>query len=302
MALYLTHPDCEEHATPAGHPESPARLSALNGHLAQSGLLDDVDCRAPSLAPIDVIAKVHNQALIDLLVSAVPETGMVRIDADTSFSPGSLDAVRRCVGAVCDGVAASLAGEATRAFCGVRPPGHHAESNGSMGFCIFNSIAVGAASALEKVERVAILDFDAHHGNGTVEIFQDDPRVLVCSTFQFPFYPYRYQDVERPNIVNVPMNAGSGSEAFRQAVVESWQPAIEAHRPEIFLISAGFDAHEADPLTQLAFVDDDFRWITRTIVDWADHFAEGRVVSVLEGGYDLDALCRCSELHLATLI
>ena len=302
MALYLTHEDCEEHATPTGHPESPSRLSALNQHLNQCGLLNDIDCQSPSLASFENIAKVHNQELINLLIAAVPETGLVRIDADTAFSPRSLDAVRRCVGAVCDGVTATLAGEVKRVFCGVRPPGHHAESNGSMGFCIFNSVAVGAAVALEQVDRVAILDFDAHHGNGTVEIFQDDPRVLVCSTFQFPFYPYRFQDVDRPNIVNVPMNAGSGGETFRKLVATSWQPAIEAHRPEIFLISAGFDAHTDDPLTQLALVDDDFRWITQMIVDWADHFAQGRVVSVLEGGYDLDALCRCSELHLATLI
>lgn len=301
MALYLTHPDCEEHATPAGHPESPARLSLLNAHLNRCGLLNDVACQSPSLASFDDIAKVHDRGLINLLSSVAPKTGLVRIDADTAFSPGSLDAVRRCVGAVCDGVATSLTGEETKVFCGVRPPGHHAESNGSMGFCIFNSIAVGAAIALEQVDRVAILDFDAHHGNGTVEIFQDDPRVLVCSSFQFPFYPYRYQEVERPNIVNVPLSAGTGSDTFRKAILASWQPAIEAHRPEMFLISAGFDAHEDDPLTQLYLVDDDYRWITQTIVDWADHFADGRVVSVLEGGYDIDALCRSSELHLAAL-
>ena len=302
MTLYLTHSDCEDHATPTGHPESPQRLSVLNEHLERCGLLNDVDCQSPSLASFEVISKVHSQALIDLLIAAAPDTGLVRIDADTAFSPGSLDAVRRCVGAVCDGVQATLSGDANRVFCGVRPPGHHAESNGSMGFCIFNSIAVGAAVALEQVERIAILDFDAHHGNGTVEIFQDDPRVLVCSSFQFPFYPYRFQDVDRPNIVNVPLSAGSGSEIFRSAVSETWQPAIEAHRPDVILVSAGFDAHVDDPLTQLGFVDDDFRWITQTIVDWADHFAQGRVVSVLEGGYDLDALCRCTELHLSSLL
>lgn len=302
MALYLTHTDCEAHATPLGHPESATRLSALNAHLNHCGLLDDVTCRLPSLASFKHIAKVHNQALIDLLIEVAPTTGLVRIDADTAFSPGSLDAVRRCVGAVCDGVVASLSGEETKVFCGVRPPGHHAESNGSMGFCIFNSIAVGAALALEQVDRVAILDFDAHHGNGTVEIFQDDPRVLVCSTFQYPFYPYRFQEVEQPHIVNVPMSAGSGSATFRDAVMASWLPAIEAHQPEVFLVSAGFDAHEDDPLTQLTLVDDDYRWITQNIVNWADHFAEGRVVSVLEGGYDLEALCRCGEIHLGALV
>ena len=301
MTLYLTHADCANHLTPRGHPESPSRITILNNHLTECGLLQDIDCRSPSLASYGDIARVHDQSLIDLLIDAAPQEGLLRIDADTAFSPGSLQAVRRCVGAVCDGVREVLAGVETRVFCGVRPPGHHAESKGSMGFCIFNSIAVGAAYALEHVERVAILDFDAHHGNGTVEIFQDEPRVLVCSSFQYPFYPYRYQTVDRPHIVNVPLSAGCDGSTFRRAVTDSWVPALEKHRPDLILVSAGFDAHVADPLTQLELTDDDYVWITAQIVGWADHFCEGRVVSALEGGYDLDALCRCSELHLVGL-
>ena len=302
MALYLTHDDFENHLTPVGHPESPSRITTLNSHLESCGILNDVACQEPTLAPLETIAEVHDRALIDLLVAATPKQGLVRVDADTSLSSGSLAAVRRCVGAVCDGVTAAISGVHSRVFCGVRPPGHHAERSGAMGFCLFNSIAVGAQIALENVDRVAILDFDAHHGNGTVEIFQDDPRVLVCSTFQYPFYPYRFQDIDRPNILNVPMAAGSDGKTFREAVMNSWLPAIDAHRPELFLISAGFDAHEADPLTQLALTDEDFAWVTECIIEWADHFADARVVSVLEGGYDLAALCRCAELHLRAMI
>ena len=301
MTLYLTHDEFAHHLTPSGHPESPTRITRVNEHLNECGLLQDIPCREPGLASFDDIAKVHSRALIDLLTENVPESGLLRIDADTSFSPRSLDAVRHCVGAVCDGVNEVLTGEEKRVFCGVRPPGHHAESGSSMGFCIFNSIAVGAAVALESLDRVAILDFDAHHGNGTVEIFQDDPRVLVCSTFQYPFYPYRFQDIDRPNIVNVPLSAGSDGNTFRQAVADAWLPALEAHAPQLILVSAGFDAHNDDPLTQLGLLDEDYRWITQQIVDWADEFAQGRVVSALEGGYDLEALCRCAELHLAGL-
>ena len=195
-----------------------------------------------------------------------------------------------------------LDGEEVTAFCGVRPPGHHAESKNSMGFCIFNSIAVGAKIALRSLNRVAILDFDAHHGNGTVEVFQDDPRVLVCSTFQYPFYPFRFQTVERENIVNVPLPAGADSRDFRHSIIQKWQPAINRFKPELVLVSAGFDAHEHDPLTQLLFSDDDYRWITDRIVEWADTFSNGRVVSVLEGGYNLEALARCGELHVAGLL
>ena len=302
MAVYFTHEDCVRHETPRGHPESPARLSVLNNHLESCGLLQDVSCRTPELATYDEIARVHDSGLIDLLVESQPESGLLRIDADTAFSPGSMDAVRRSVGAVCEGVLLTLEHDESHVFCGVRPPGHHAESNGSMGFCIFNSIAVATAIALDHVERVAILDFDAHHGNGTVEIFQDEPRVLVCSSFQFPFYPYRYQDVDAPNVVNVPLSAGSGSSDFRSAIQEYWEPALERHQPNLILVSAGFDAHRDDPLTQLNLDDDDFRWITQEIVDWADHYADGRLVSVLEGGYDLDALKRCGELHLGGLL
>lgn len=302
LTLYYTHDDYLEHRTPPRHPESSSRLVYMNQHLSECGILADVDVRQPELAPITAFASVHSRSLIELLVEMQPTEGIVRIDADTAFSSGSIQAVRRSSGACMDAIDSVLdSGEHKRAFCGVRPPGHHAESSQAMGFCIFNSIAVGAMHALKSLERVAILDFDAHHGNGTVDIFKDEPRVLVCSTFQYPFYPFRLQDVERPNIVNVPLGAGTSSDEFRRRVEESWVPALEAHQPELILVSAGFDAHADDPLAQLELGDNDFEWITGRIVDWAEHYAQGRLVSMLEGGYDFEALSRCAEIHLATL-
>ena len=302
MTLYYTHVDCLEHETPRGHPESADRLRSLNEHLNSCGLLDEVDVRLPELALFEDIARVHSDTLVRLLRDSQPQTGLVRIDADTSFSRGSLDAARRCAGAVKDALASVLDMEHKTAFCGVRPPGHHAESNGSMGFCIFNSIAIGAELALDRVDRIAILDFDAHHGNGTVEIFQNKPEVLVCSTFQYPFYPYRYQNVDRPNIVNAPLPSGSDGLAFRKAIDEKWAPALERHKPDLLLVSAGFDAHRDDPLTGLNLTDEDYGWITARISDWSGEFSQGRVVSVLEGGYDLEALSRCGEIHLGGLL
>ena len=195
-----------------------------------------------------------------------------------------------------------LNGLTNRAFCAVRPPGHHAESGTVMGFCFFNSIALGADRALDQLERVAILDFDAHHGNGTVEIFSERPEVLVCSSFQFPFYPGIRQEVERPNIVNTPLPSGTGASAFRAAIERDWLPALESHRPELILVSAGFDAHAADLLAELQLQDDDYRWITEFIVNAADQFAGGRVVSALEGGYDLQALARSAALHVQGML
>ena len=226
----------------------------------------------------------------------------MRIDADTSMSNGSIKAVRRATGACIDAIDEVFSdSEHKRAFCGVRPPGHHAESNGAMGFCIFNSIAVAAKYALERVPRVAILDFDVHHCNGTVEIFQDDPRVLVCSSFQYPGYPYRMQLLKRPNVVNMPLEPGTASYEFKQQIDSTWVPALEEHRPEFILVSAGFDAHADDPLGQLELNDYDYQWISERLVDWAEHYAEGRLVSVLEGGYDLAALSRCVGIHVSSL-
>ena len=301
MTDFFTHPDCLGHETPAGHPERPARLTAVVERLTADGLLDELTCRTPAPAGDDALARVHDREYVDAIARVAPTEGLLRVETDTIMSPGSLHAARIAAGAVSEAVERVLDGAARRAFCAVRPPGHHAESRTVMGFCLFNSIAVGAAAALEQMDRVAILDFDVHHGNGTVEIFQDRPDVLVCSSFQYPYYPGIRQSVVRPNIVNTPLPAGTSGRGFRTAVERDWLPALEAHRPELILVSAGFDAHRADPLAGLDLEDDDYRWVTAFIVDAAERFSHGRVVSTLEGGYDLDALARCAALHVEGL-
>ncbi|MDE0349788.1 MAG: histone deacetylase family protein [Gammaproteobacteria bacterium] len=302
MLDFFTHDDCLRHETPTGHPERPARLSAVVDRFEADGLLGECSLRTPAPADDEALARVHDRRYIDALVRVAPADGLLQVETDTVMSPGSLNAARLAAGAVVEAVERVLDGAARRAFCAVRPPGHHAESRTVMGFCLFNSIAAGAAAALERVGRVAILDFDVHHGNGTVEIFQDRPEVLVCSSFQYPYYPGIRQDVARPNIVNTPLAAGTGSRDFRTAVERDWLPALESHRPELILVSAGFDAHRADPLAGLELEDDDYRWVTGLIVDAAERFADGRVVSTLEGGYDLDALARCAALHVQGLL
>jgi acetoin utilization deacetylase AcuC-like enzyme len=205
---------------------------------------------------------------------------------------------------VIDAVNAVLDGDDQSAFCSVRPPGHHAESDAAMGFCFFNSIAVGADLALARPEisRVAVLDFDVHHGNGTAEIFKDRPEVLVCSSFQHPFYPHRYHDLVRPSIVNTPLPAGTGSQGFRAALEADWLPALETHKPDLILVSAGFDAHRDDPLAGLNLADDDYAWVAELILSAARSHSRGRMVSALEGGYDLAALARSVHAYLARLI
>ena len=301
MELY-THRECLDHETPPGHPERPARLAAVLDRLAAEGLMDEVSLRTPAPAGNDALVRVHERGYVEAVAAAAPDEGFLRVDADTLMSPGSVNAARLATGAVLEAVEHVLARANGRAFCAVRPPGHHAESATVMGFCFFNSIAVGADRALDELDRVAILDFDVHHGNGTVEMFTERPEVLVCSSFQYPYYPGIRQRVERPNIVNTPLPAGTGSTAFRAAVERDWLPALEAHKPELILVSAGFDAHRADPLAGLELQDDDYAWITAFIVDAAERFAHGRVVSTLEGGYDLKALARSAALHVQGLL
>lgn len=302
MTALFTHPDFLLHETPPSHPESPVRVARASQFLEGSGLLSQVEEIVPDLASSDDLARVHDKDLVDQLMMLSPKSGLVRIDADTSMGPNSLNASRRAVGAAIAGVKESLTGRHQRSFCLVRPPGHHAESAQSMGFCLFNSVAVAGDYALDTVERVAILDFDVHHGNGTVEMFADRPEVLVCSSFQFPFYPYRMQDVDRPNIVNTPLPAGTNGPSFRIAIEQSWTTPLEQHRPDLILVSAGFDAHADDPLAQLQLQDEDFRWISDWVVDKANTYADGRVVSTMEGGYDPNALARCIGIHLECLL
>ena len=286
-----------------GHPERPARLAAVLQHLRETGLLDDLTVEeAPAAASADV-ARIHGETYLDELERLTPAAGLTRLDADTALCPRSLAAARAATGAAVAGVDRVFDTDERRVFCAVRPPGHHAEESTAMGFCLLNGVAVAAAHALARpdVARVAILDFDVHHGNGTVAAFREEPRVLVCSSFQFPHYPYRLQQVRRPNIVNTPLPAGASGADFGRAVERDWLPALEAHQPALLLVSAGFDAHAADPLGDLLLGEDDFTWVTRFLVDAARRYAHGRVVSVLEGGYDLNALARSAAAHVAAL-
>ena len=285
----------------SGHAERPDRLRAISLHLHNTGLLAELDQRLATPVSDDALARIHDSGYLASLNALLPAEGLVAVDPDTALCPASLEAAHMATGAVVDAVAAVLDGEGTSAFCAVRPPGHHADSDAAMGFCFYNSIAVGADVALQhpEVSRVAILDFDVHHGNGTVEIFQNRPEVLVCSSFQHPYYPHRYHDVIRPNIVHTPLPAGTGSQAFRAALEADWLAALDEHKPDLILVSAGFDAHRDDPLAGLMLADEDFGWAAELIVAAARKHCGGKVVSTLEGGYDLAALARSVHAYLA---
>jgi len=299
----ITHRDCLGHEMQPGHPESPARLATVLQHLDATGITADLNVLDAPLAEPAALAAAHSQAYVRAISEASPTKGLVAIDPDTLMCPASLTAALRAAGAVIAGVHSTINGESRRVFCAVRPPGHHAEESQAMGFCLFNSVAAGALEALSLgLNRVAILDFDVHHGNGTVDIFKDRPEVLVCSTFQHPHYPNRLYDLVRPNIVNTPLAAGTDGLGFRAAVERDWLPAIATHEPELILVSAGFDAHAADPLGGLELVEADYQWVTQLIRDLANDHAQGRVVSTLEGGYDLGALARSVEAHVGALI
>ncbi len=301
---YITHPDCERHDMGEGHPERPARLAAINDRLVATGLLGLCDTREAPLATRAQLAAAHDRAYVDQIFQLAPSEGLVRLDPDTAMNPWTLAAARRAAGAVILGVDLAIAGEVRNAFCAVRPPGHHAERHRAMGFCLFGNVAVGArhALAVHGLERVAIADFDVHHGNGTEDLVAGDDRILFCSTFQHPYYPFSGATSRASNLVNVPLEAGTRSAAFRTAVSEHWLPALEAFAPQLVLVSAGFDAHLADPLAGLRLTEEDFHWVTARLCEQADASADGRLVASLEGGYDLDALGRCAEAHLRALL
>ena len=303
MTLLITHEACLRHEPPPGHPERPARLAAVLTHLRETGLLDDLTVLDAPAASDAALRRIHGEAYLDELERRTPDAGLTHMDPDTALGPHSLRAARVAAGAAVAGVDRVFDTPERRVFCAVRPPGHHAEESAAMGFCLLNGVAVAAAHALTRpeVDGVAVLDFDVHHGNGTVAAFHAQPGVLVCSSFQFPYYPYRLQQVRRPNIVNTPLAAGTTGADFRRAVERDWLPALETFRPALILVSAGFDAHAADPLGDLLLDEDDFDWMTRFIVDAARRYAQGRVVSVLEGGYDLNALARSAAAHIAAL-
>lgn len=297
---YISHPDCQLHETGPHHPERPARLSAINDRLIATGLDMALHHYNAPLVSRELLEEVHDPAYVQRIYEMSPDEGLVWVEGDTAMGKHSLAAALRAAGAAVLGVDLLMSGEAGKVFCGVRPPGHHAERGRAMGFCFFNNVAIGAHHALANhgLERVAIVDFDVHHGNGTEDIFAGDDRVLLCSTFQHPFYPHSGHDCKAANVVNVPLPAGADGAVFRQVVEQRWLPRLAAFAPQMILISAGFDAHQADYMAQLNLVDSDYVWITRRLCEQADASAGGRVLSSLEGGYELHALARSVEAHI----
>jgi acetoin utilization deacetylase AcuC-like enzyme len=303
--LLVTHPACLAHDTGSHHPERPARLEAVLRALGAEEFSVLERCEAPE-AEVEQIARVHPESFVKAVIEAMPKSGHTAFDADTICSPGSKEAVLRACGAAVAAVDAVASGEVSNAFCAVRPPGHHAEAMQPMGFCIFNNVAVGAlhARAAHGHRRVAVMDFDVHHGNGTQAMFERDAELFFASTHQYPLYPGTGSREERGvgNIVNAPLRPNSGSEEFRAAMERDVLPALRAFKPDFLLISAGFDAHRADPLANLNFEDADYRWATERLLEVAEQCCGGRVVSTLEGGYDLGALATASAEHVRALM
>lgn len=304
--LLYHHPVCAEHDMGYGHPECPERLTAILDAL-KNPQFADLEWREAPLATHEQLTRVHPAQYVERVLAAVPKSGLRALDGDTSLSPQSGDAALRAAGAFCAAVDAVMQGEAQNAFCAVRPPGHHAEPSRAMGFCVFNNVAVGALHARDiyGLDRVAVIDFDVHHGNGTQAAFWSRPECLYVSTHQSPLYPGTGRRNERgvgENIINVPLAPYSGSAEIREAWADLIAPELRAFRPDFILISAGFDAHQMDPLAELSFTEEDYAWLTQEILDIAMECCQGRVVSGLEGGYNLTALAKSTALHVKTLL
>ncbi len=304
--LLLTHPACLEHLMPAGHPERPDRLRVVDEVLADERFQLLAREQAPR-APLDVVALAHPMDYVEAIRGASPSEGFVHIDADTSMSPGSFEAALRGAGGAMRAVDEVMNQKADNAFVAIRPPGHHAETARPMGFCLFNNAAIAARYAQNRygVERAAVVDFDVHHGNGSQDIFWADKSVMYCSTHEMPLYPGSGAVGERGEhntIVNAPLSAGDGGDAFREAFETVILPRLREFKPDILVISAGFDAHTRDPLANLNLVEADFAWVTKKLMEIADASAQGRIVSLLEGGYDLQGLSRSVAAHVTALM
>jgi acetoin utilization deacetylase AcuC-like enzyme len=299
----ISHPDRGLHEMGEFHPECPARTTMINDWLLSLRLLDFLAQYDAPLASREQLLRVHSAPYLDWLETSLPDSGYFDIDLDTRMNPKTLLAAHRAAGAAVLAVDLVASGRAENAFCNIRPPGHHATSDTAMGFCFFNNVAVAAAHALAEhpFKQVAILDFDAHRGNGTDDVFQDDPRVMVCSLFQGDLYPNGNGLAYAGKGINVELSAGGGGEKMRKAVEATWLPALAGFNPEMIFVSAGFDAHASDEMSGLAFSDADYRWLTELTLDVAARYAQGRLVSVLEGGYDLPSLARCAAAHVKLL-
>lgn len=304
LPAYITHPDCARHEMGADHPECPERLGAINDMLLVKGLLDYMAPYDAPLATLEQLSHAHSSLYVSELLDASPTEGYHRVDPDTEMNPFTVKAALRAAGAAVHATDLVLSGQAPSAFCSVRPPGHHAERDKAMGFCFFNNVAVGIRHALTQhgLERVALIDFDVHHGNGSEDIFRGDERVLMCSIFEQGIYPFTGDNATGPNMVNVGMPSRSGSDVFREAVTTHWLPALDAFQPQLIYISAGFDAHREDDMGNLGLVEADYEWVTRQLMKVAQRHCQGRMISCLEGGYVLSPLARSVAAHIKVLI
>jgi acetoin utilization deacetylase AcuC-like enzyme len=304
LSAFITHADCLRHEMGEQHPECPERLGVIHDRLLLAGLLDYMVPYDAPLASDAELARAHSASYVSDISRRAPTEGRVQVDPDTSMNPFTIDAARRAAGAAVLATDLVIAGDASSAFCCVRPPGHHAERGAAMGFCFFNNVAVGIRHAIEVygVQRVALIDFDVHHGNGSEDILRDDARVLMCSIFETGLYPFSGENATGANMINVGLAPRSGSNAFREAVTKHWLPALEAFRPELIYVSAGFDGHREDDMGNLDLTESDYAWVTRQIMEVAHRHCNGRVVSCLEGGYARSPLARSAVEHVKVLI
>ncbi len=301
---FISHPDCLKHDMESDHPESPLRINSIVSHIIKADLAPFLHLINAPLAELEQIALAHDADYIASIFDNAPKTRFYDIDPDTRMGIHTLSAILRASGAVVKATDIVMSGEYRHAYCNVRPPGHHAEKNQAMGFCFFNNIAIGALYALEHygLSRVAIVDFDVHHGNGTEDIVAHHDNILYCSTFQSPLYPNKAGKSQQGKLVNSPLEAQAGSTEFRKAIRDDWLPELEAFQPELIFISAGFDAHCDEFIAGLNLVESDFKWVTKKLCQLADKTAQGRIVSALEGGYELSALGRSAAAHIKALM